>query len=1011
MGDRDLDGDETRTIAPLFVSAERKPSPNLDEHCEPSEGTGSEELLTAHLKRQVSDLSPDDEDAVSSLRLDHPSLFEESRARFELQGVLGRGGTSQVFAAYDHDLRREVAIKVVRRSSDGQREQLAREARLTASLAHPHVPPVFDVGQANGDYYLALPRIRGTSLRKRIREARRTGASSALSTAKLVEVLLKVCDALAYAHDRRVIHKDVKPDNIMIGDFGEVMLVDWGAAATLDEPSVPEVVVGTLAYMAPEQARAWPHGPHFDVYALGATLFHALLLRKPIVESDVSVYLERKLSGALDLPTPAELARVPRRLVAIAMRAMHAQQSERYQSIPEMAEDLRDFISGGRKWSAPIVEETFSDGALGERWLPVEPRSFLVRESSETSELRELVSQANEGALLFYRERLSGGVAIEFDARMDASGRPGDISCIFTEDDVFSDAGARFPHQGRRTYCFQVGALSNHLVGIFRDFHQPLSSRAHSVQAGQTVRVRAEVDGQMLRLLVDGELMAEYEERVPLRSGYIALYAYYPGKCFSQVRIRQRGLPETVSPLSVGDAFFARSDFEEALVEYQRVELGQGNPELVAHARYQRGVCLLRLGRIEEAHEMWSALEGHAWLMRILLHRAELAFESGDHDEVCQFLGVALIDASFKKRAIQLWTELVERLIDRDDSPLVDYMQIRETHFKEEATTRSLVARALLALGQFSVVAQDYPEERIEYCDALLALGRFDEIIEKHADMTGLVDATLVRQGRLDQVSDNVRSRPAVLLAQGKLKEALGLSELPQYALANGRYSDVIRASRPGSIEQATALIRSEAVDEAQFQNHPLTWLTLGDSKSAEQAARTLQMKVRVLHYQSLEAFFEGRDWDFREKVWQARRLPMSRAWEDMWCERFILIPTCEELGGQRDALRTSLEQVYAHMKFYWAQRAYYVAAYLLGHVSEEEFLAQPACGSAAARLFLARAVQADVSGRATEAMRQYESFLSCPVREYFLDSVFLNPGPSYFAETRLSQLKAASDG
>src|SRR5690606_33277852 len=149
----------------------------------------------------------------------------------------------------------------------------------------------------------------------------------------LVQVLLKVCDAVSYAHARGIIHKDIKPDNIMVGEYGEVMVVDWGTAVVQGEPHEPDVAVGTPAYMAPEQALGRIIDTRADVFALGATLFHALLLRKPLLSTDLETTIRRRMAGEFDAPRTEEMAGHPRGLLAIAVRALSFNPADRYQTV------------------------------------------------------------------------------------------------------------------------------------------------------------------------------------------------------------------------------------------------------------------------------------------------------------------------------------------------------------------------------------------------------------------------------------------------------------------------------------------------------------------------------------------------------------------------------------------------------------------------------------------------------------------------------------------------------
>ena len=217
-------------------------------------------------------------------------------SRYELLEELGRGGMGVVYRALDLALQREVALKVLPEGATLHRMERFRKERLIAGrLDHPAILPVYDSGvMRGGGMFLAMKLIRGETLRQLMAKPSwaEVGLPSRLS------VLLRVAEAVAFAHDRGVIHRDIKPGNIMVGAFGEVLLLDWGLAADLRKTSEPvlkdsgDVVsssghgstsgAGTPGYMAPEQrvGIAAEQGPWTDVYALGCLLFEILTGRQ-----------------------------------------------------------------------------------------------------------------------------------------------------------------------------------------------------------------------------------------------------------------------------------------------------------------------------------------------------------------------------------------------------------------------------------------------------------------------------------------------------------------------------------------------------------------------------------------------------------------------------------------------------------------------------------------------------------------------------------------------------------
>jgi serine/threonine protein kinase len=322
--------------------------------------------------------------------------------KYKVLASIGRGGMGVVHQARDLRIRRNVAMKVIRTASQFSRENVLRfvdEAQLTGQLQHPNIVPVYEIGlDEQGEVFYTMKLVKGTTLDEVLRQLRK-GSADVLKKyplPTLLNVFQKICDAMAYAHSLGVVHRDLKPDNVMLGEYGEVMVMDWGLAKKIahgvsDEhagenkppPPPPDLrgfqtlnglIVGTPPYIAPEAARGEldKMDPRSDVYVLGAILYAILTLRPPYRGKEFAELIEQIVSGKFAHPssynTPAKASkntppptetsalecallhlpgrRVPEGLAAIVLKAMSYESVDRYQSVAELQEDIAAWQTG-----------------------------------------------------------------------------------------------------------------------------------------------------------------------------------------------------------------------------------------------------------------------------------------------------------------------------------------------------------------------------------------------------------------------------------------------------------------------------------------------------------------------------------------------------------------------------------------------------------------------------------------------------------------------------------------
>jgi serine/threonine-protein kinase len=307
------------------------------------------------------------------------------RERLRDIGEIAQGGMGSVRRVYDMLLRRDVAMKVSDTNAPDYAQMALRfieEAQITGQLDHPNIVAVHDlsVGDGTRGVYFIMKLVEGETLTAQIAAMHRAPYDH-VAVERVLRVLIKVCDALSFAHARGVIHRDLKPDNVMVGTFGQVFLMDWGVAlicagadatpesrggrVTLSDDLAPQAedgdengaIVGTFEYMAPEQAwgKTADLDARTDVFGLGAILYHLLAGKGPNAAATAFESLQRAQRGRVMEPELAPAwPNLPPGLCRIAMKALARRREDRQASVAEFREDLEDFLRGGG-WFATQV--------------------------------------------------------------------------------------------------------------------------------------------------------------------------------------------------------------------------------------------------------------------------------------------------------------------------------------------------------------------------------------------------------------------------------------------------------------------------------------------------------------------------------------------------------------------------------------------------------------------------------------------------------------------------------
>src|SRR5881296_1524619 len=280
----------------------------------------------------------------------HSRLTKALATRYRLERELGSGGMATVYLAEDPKHRRRVAVKVLKPELAATlgAKRFTREIETAAAFQHPHILPLLDSGHAGGFLYYVMPYVEGESLRERL------ARHGELPIHDAVKILIEIADALAYAHAHGVVHRDIKPDNVLLSGR-HALVMDFGVAKALTAASgasditTAGVALGTPAYMAPEQAAADPHIDHrADIYATGVLGYELIAGKPPFTGSSAAEVLAAHVTQRPE-PVAARRAACPPALAEIVMKCLEKRAADRWQTADELLAQLEPLAtpSGG----------------------------------------------------------------------------------------------------------------------------------------------------------------------------------------------------------------------------------------------------------------------------------------------------------------------------------------------------------------------------------------------------------------------------------------------------------------------------------------------------------------------------------------------------------------------------------------------------------------------------------------------------------------------------------------
>ncbi len=957
----------------------------------------------------------------SGLRSSNAGIVGDALEATARRYVAGEPCGDGLSAGRDVILGRAVLLQ---RSEGNQAVELRKRANFFGQLDHAGIGPLIDVAPDDAGATLVLRDVGGTTLAEAVRSAASANRMPALGSlpATLI-VFIKLCDILAAAHQRSVVHRAVRLEHIRLGTHGQVVLTGWDAAMLAQNAPATKRFVTSSSATGEVLAL---DGRHDDIRALGLCLFTALT-------NEVAPCTAGGALGDLDVATRT---RLPGQLVAVLGKAIASDASAGYATVDAFAADLDAVLAGTmhmarppgpvrlawewaarhgvglgiasvlaiaagllanamaeernkelRVWGPPLIDEHFQDASWTSHWEPRLTQTWKVAEGRAHS-LGEY-----DSALIFKR-RLTPPFAIEYTAQVAKGAKIGDISLWWSEEPGFL-ADQRIQPYTSRGWLFQLGAWENSYACISRmPANKPVAMFPHTLVAERDYRVRLEVEERTYRVLIDGRLAMSYTGLLPAGSGYISLFSYFPGKTFDDVRISQRELPTLVSPLAIGDGAYQDARFTDAAAHYARVAEVAQDSRLVQQARFRQGLAERRSGDPARSTATWLPLTdpevrevADCLVLEDLISgpRQALAIE--------RFRWYWEHRPAVREILRTQWVDLSARVMARADLALDErlrWFDLREELFPDEPVTALSAAQMLLAAGRHELVIQRFPLDHRACADALLALGRNQELLAQPWVNSRERGQALYNLGRLQDIANDSTLYPEMqalaLVKLGRIDVAMAQPWGRAYALVHsGQAAEVLAMeSVPVTLQNPVLIMTGRLADAAGSGIAALP--SSGGSATAGLLLGGLTGAVGSNDgcAAAMAAMAAG-ETDKAKTIRQGIAKPPVAGWRDFALIQHLVLPLLDQELGQHEALRSALVTAAAEPSPAWGGLLQQIASAALDPANEAGLQGTVWQSEAKAWILVARALRGELAADRAAARAAWSAFLALPMHERLL--------------------------
>jgi serine/threonine protein kinase len=484
--------------------------------------------------------------------------------RYEILKRVGKGGMGEVFLAFDPVCQRQVALKIIKEELSKKssiKNRFLKEVQITSFLTHPSIVPIYSIHRDKETIYYTMLYLEGKTLQQLLNlsvEAEGNKKITPPSLKELIRLFLSLSEAVYYSHSKGVIHRDLKPDNIITGKFGETMILDWGIAEKLEEQKpppkkLPKTVAGTLSYMAPERALGKNSSIKTEIYSLGVIFYRILTLKLPFYRKNLEHF--RKVIEHEKLIDPIEVAPyrdIPKSLCEVVKKCLDTEEN-RYSCVSEIIEEIKNYMDGKPNWlflqSLDINKKNdwqFQENVLLARHIAI----------TKQIDVTEWVS------MMVAKGSFSQNLKIEAKIKIKENGLG--IGFLLSIPNTKKRRGLE------EGYCLWLGSKNSPSIQLFKS-NVLIAEVPNVYLKGKWSTISIEIEEENLHLYIDNKLTLTYTSHLPVAGTKIGLLLKDDDFTLKDLQVFEKSHKVSVNCLAVPNAFLARKDYKTALEEYRKI--------------------------------------------------------------------------------------------------------------------------------------------------------------------------------------------------------------------------------------------------------------------------------------------------------------------------------------------------------------------------------------------------------------------------------------------------------